>query len=106
MTVQRSILALCVCVVALWGCQKAAEQSPPGDAATSTHTEHADAAADTATGATDESAYANPITNRTHNARFRGLSCSVVDQLNSAAAARRCSTSGERVDRVDDCLNT
>ena len=56
MTGQRSILALCVGVTVLWGCQKAAEQSPPGDAATSTHAEQPGAAAGGATGASDESA--------------------------------------------------
>ena len=56
MTGQRSILVFCLCVAALWGCQKAAEQSPPSDAATTTHAEPGAAASGAESGATDEQA--------------------------------------------------
>lgn len=56
MTAPRSILVLCACVVALWGCQKAAEQAPAGAAATATPAEHGSAATHAEPGAAGEAA--------------------------------------------------
>lgn len=56
MTGQRSILVLCVCVAALWGCQKASEQPPAGESATPTPAAHGAAPQATEAAATDEQA--------------------------------------------------